>query len=250
MNRWMTRICGAGLLASMSLGLGSCASNDDMLVIIGAMFAQPPDCSYLPSATSQLLLSGIVDLGFGTNYGGSYGANYTAVLLVSNQLASRGSKARLRAETSNVTINNAEVRLLQNGTNELGYFSVPASGYIAVGSGEDSGFGAISIDVLPGSIKVPGTPATGFIIAEIRLQGTTLGGASIESNLFRFEIFVVDSSVPGGNGLVYYPALSSAGLCDSNVCTTTTRTATACYPGQDSYISCCDCSKPFCQTPP
>ncbi len=199
MNRWMTRICGAGLLAGMSLGVGSCAHNDDMLVIIGAMYAQAPDCSYLPSATAQLLLSGIVDVGFGPNY--------TAVLMVSNQLASRGSKARLRAETSNVTVDNAEVRLLRNGTEELRYFSVPASGYIAVGTGEDSGYGAISINVLPGSVPVPSD--TGYIIAEIRLQGTTLGGASVESNLFRFEIFVVDSSIKGGNGLVFYPESES-----------------------------------------
>jgi hypothetical protein len=238
MNRWMTRICGVGLLAGISLGLGSCAHNDDMLVIVGAMYAQAPDCSYLPSATAKLLLNGIVDVGFG--------AKYTAVLLVANQLASRGSKARLRGETSNVTIDNAEVRLLQDGSTQLGYYSVPASGYIAVGSGEDSGYGAISIDVLPGSI----TPTTGYIIAEIRLQGTTLGGASIESNLFRFEIFVVDSRQKNG-GLVYYPALSATtGLCDSAVCTSTSRTVTACYPGQDSYISCCNCSKSFCLTPP
>ncbi len=239
MNRWMTRICGVALLAGMSLGLGNCAHNDDMLVIIGAMYAQAPDCSYLPSATAKLLLSGIVDLGFG--------ANYTAVLMVSNQLASRGSKSRLRAETSNVTIDNAEVRLLAGGTQEIGYFSVPASGYIAVGSGEDSGYGAVAIDVLPGSVQVPGD--AGYIIAEIRLQGTTLGGASIDSNLFRFEIFVVDSSKYGGNGLVNYTLSPTTKLCDSTVCTSTTQ-STACFPGQDTYISCCDCSKDFCVTPP
>ncbi len=227
MNRWMTKLGTAGLLVGMSLSLGSCAHNDDMLVIVGAMYAQPPDCSYSPSASSQLLLSGTVYVGFG--------GTYTAVLLVANQLASRGSKARLRAETSNVTINNAEVHLFANGVTDIGYFSVPASGYLAVGSGDDSGYGAIAVSVLPGSINVSGN---GYVIAEIQLQGTTLGGADIDSNLFRFEIFVVDSSIPpAGSGLVYYPALSATNQCDSTVCTNTTRTVTSCYPGQDAAIS-------------
>lgn len=206
------------------------------------MYAQPPTCSYLPSASSQLLLNGTVDLGFG--------GNYTAVLLVANQLAARGDKSRLRAETSNVTINNAEVHLLANGNSELGYFSVPASGYLAVGSGQDSGYGAVAVDVLPGSIDIGGAA---YVIAEIRLQGTTLGGADIDSNLFRFEIFVVDSRIPDG-GLVYYPALEpGTNRCagSSSVCASSqSQTVTACYVGQDTPISCCNCSKDFCQVYP
>jgi len=241
MNRWMTRICTAGLLAGLSLGLGSCAHNDDMLVILGAMSAQPPDCTFESSATAKLLLSGIVDVGFGVNFN----PKYTAVLLVSNQLASRGSKNRLRAETSNITVNNAEVRLLANGETEINYYSVPASGYIQVGSGEDSGYGAIAIDVLPGTVAIPTNAA--FVIAEIRLQGTTLGGADVESNLFRFEIFVVNSAA--GSGLVYYPGLTASGKCDCSG--TTSTTATSCFAGQDAYVSCCSClQKQFCVTPP
>lgn len=238
MNRWMTKICAAGVLVGTSLSLGSCAHNDDMLVIVGAMFAQAPDCSYQPSATSKLLLSGVVDVGFGSTY--------TAVLLVANQLASRGSKDRLRAESSNVTIENAQVRLLKNGTDDIGYFSVPASGYIVVGSGQDSGYGAISVDVLPGSVTIPGD---GYIVAEIRVQGTTLGGASIDSNLFRFEIFVVDSRLANG-GLVTYDQADQTGRCDSTTCGATNQTQTSCYAGQDSFISCCNCSQPFCRQQP
>ena len=238
MNRWMTRICTAGLLAGLSLGLGSCAHNDDMLVILGTMSAQPPDCTFEPSSSAKLLLTGIVDRAFGVNLM----PKYTAVLLVANQLASRGSKNRLRAETSNITVNNAEVRLLAGGETAIGYYSVPASGYIQVGSGEDSGYGVIAIDVLPGTIAVP----TGFVIAEIRLQGTTLGGADVESNLFRFEIFVVDSNQ--GNGLVYYPDVLG-NKCDCSTATNTT--AASCFPGQDSYIPCCSCQQyKFCNTVP
>jgi hypothetical protein len=221
------------------LGSGSCAHNDDMLVVIGAMSAQAPDCNYQPSATSDLLLKGTVDVAFG--------ANYKAVLLVANQLRSQGSKARLRAESSNININNAEVRLLSNGTDEMQFFSVPASGYIAVGSGEDSGYGGIAIDILPGGVNVPAT--TQFIVAEIQLQGTTLGGESIDSNVFRFEIVAVNSALPSG-GLVSYTALDANGECSSAVCTATTTT-TSCYLGQDAPISCCEClALSFCRIPP
>lgn len=227
MNRWIARMCTAGLLVGLSLGLGSCAHNDDMLVVIGAMSAQPPDCTFTSSSSAKLLLSGIVDVAFGSKY--------TAVLLVSNQLASRGAKNRLRAETSNINVNNAEVRLLADGEREIQYYSVPASGYIPVGSGEDSGYGSIAIDVLPGTIAIPS--GTAFVIAEIRLQGTTLGGADIESNLFRFELFVVDSAA--GNGLVYYPNVTASGACDCTGVSSTT--AASCFPGQDTYIPCCSC---------
>ena len=234
MNRWMTKTGTVGLLAGMSLCFGSCAHNDDMLVIVGAMYAQPPDCSYQPSASSKLLLNGTADLGFG--------GKYTAVLLVANQLASRGSKQRLRAESSNVTINNAEVRLLSSKGDEFGYFSVPASGYLAVGTGEDSGYGAVAVDVLPGSVAIPSD--AGYVIAEIQLQGTTLGGSDIDSNVFRFEIFVVDSSQAGGSGLVYYPVDCS----QANACANQSRVLTSCYVGQDGPVSCCNClSEAVCQ---
>ena len=227
MNRWMTRIGTAGVLAGMSLCFGGCASNDDMIVIVGAMYAQPPTCSYLASASSQLLLNGTVDLGFG--------GTYTAVLLVANQLAARGDKSRLRAESSNVTINNAEVHLLANGNSELGYFSVPASGYLAVGSGEDSGYGAIAVNVLPGSIDVGGAA---YVVAEIRLQGTTLGGADVDSNLFRFQIFVVDSRIPNG-GLVYYPVLDVNNACaGTTLCTGQSQTVSCvlCWAGHANFM--------------
>jgi len=218
------------------MSLGSCASNDDMLVIIGAMAASPPDCTFDASSSAKLLMSGIVDRAFGTKY--------TAVLLVSNQLASRGSKSRLRAETSSVTVNNAEVRLLADGKDSLDFYSVPASGYIPVGSGEDSGYGVIAIDVLPGgSVNIP--DGTNFVIAEIRLQGTTLGGKDIESNLFRYEIFVVNSDSRAG-GLVSY---NVAGGCQCS--STSSSTVSSCFPGQDAVVPCCSCmSQPFCQQVP
>jgi hypothetical protein len=236
MKRWFGKLCATGLLAGVLLSTGSCADNENMLVIIGAMSAKPPDCTYTAAASSLLLFTGTVDMAFG--------GRYTAVLLVSNQLASRGSKARLRAESSDVTIDNAVVNLLGNGATSLNSYSVPASGHIPVGTGEDVGYGAISVDIMPGGVEVDSTQ-TGYIIAEIKLQGKTSGGVDIESNVFRFEIYVVNSRAGGTGGLVSYTDTDASGLgfCDPVTCgeSASSTTRTSCYIGQDTSIYCCDC---------
>jgi hypothetical protein len=243
MKRWSRKLCTAGLLGSLLLGAGSCADNENMLVIIGAMSADPPDCVYTASASAALILNGVVDVAFG--------GHYHAVLLVANQLMAGGSKSRLRAESSDVSINNAEVRLLRNGVTSIMYNSVPASGFIGVGSGEESGYGSIAVDIMPG-VDVPSQ--TDYIIAEVRLQGKTSGGDDIESNLFRYNIYVVDSRL--GGGLVRYNSQDSngGGVCDTTLCSSDTSSSTtqqSCYDGQDSAMSCCDCLvESFCKASP
>lgn len=241
MKRWSRKIVATGLLGGLLLSAGSCADNENMLVIVGAMSAEAPDCVYTATATAPLILNGVVDVAFG--------GYYHAVLLVSNELMSRGDKTRLRAESSNVSITNAEVRLLADGATTIMYNSVPASGFIRVGTGEESGFGSIAVDIMPG-VNVPA--GTGYIVAEVRLQGTTSGGGDIESNLFRYEIYVVDSRV--GAGLVQYNGSDANGspICDLTLCGSGSSTTTqqSCYSGQDGTMSCCSCAQlDFCMAP-
>ena len=182
MKSWLGRMCATGLLAGVLLGTGSCADNENMLVIMGVMSAQPPDCVYSPAAGSLLLFNGIVDMAFG--------GHYVGVLLVANELAAQGDKSRLRAESSDITIDNAVVNLLGNGTVQLGggAFSVPASGHVPVGAGQDIGYGAISVDIMPGISSVGA--GIGYVIAEVKLQGKTSGGKDIESNTFRYDLLI------------------------------------------------------------
>jgi hypothetical protein len=241
MKRWTRTVCAVGLLGTLTLGVGSCADNENMLVVVGVMKPSPPDCVYNPSGSSVLLLNGIMDAAFG--------GHYNAVLLVSNQLMAQGSKARLRAESSDVVIDNAEVTLWQNGKNKLGdSYSVPASGLVRAGSGQDVQYGAIGVQIIPG-MTIP--QQTGYIIAEVRLQGTTSGGRDIESNLLRFEIEVVDSST-GGVGLIDYNATdpdTRKPMCQATDCTDSAA-VTYCNLGQDAPVSCCAClSNPVCSGP-
>lgn len=240
MKRWTRTISAVGLLGTLLLGVDSCADNQNMLVIVGVMKAQPPDCTYTASGSSTLWLSGAMDAAFG--------GYYEAVLLVSNQLMAEGSKSRLRAESADVFINNAEVTLLGNGSTPLrAPYSVPASGLVPAGSGEDVGYGSIAVHLIPG-VSIPS--GTTYIIAEVRLQGTTSGGRDIESNLFRYEIDVVSSATGTASGLVEYNSTdpgTGAPICDRTKCTDTT--VNYCNLGQDVSVSCCACiDRSYCSS--
>lgn len=242
MKQWTKRIGVAALLGSLSLGIGSCADNENMIVIMGVMSADPPDCVYTPSASARVLLSGVVDVAFG--------GYYNAVLLVSNQLMSTGAKARWRAEASFVSINNAVVRLLLDGKAQLSYDSVPATGFIPVGTGQDSGYGSIAVQVMRGGFD--GLQAGHFIIAEIKLQGRTSGGDDIESNVFQYQISLTDSST--GTGLVTYTeSANGVGYCNPQTCDEgNVPDAQTCSMGQDGPVSCCLCinGPDFCRESP
>jgi hypothetical protein len=233
MKHWTRKIGVAAVLSSLVLSLGSCADNEDMIVIMGVMSADPPDCMYIPSAAAPVFLSGVVDVAFG--------GYYNAVLLVSNQLMSTGSKSRLRAEGSFVSINNAVVRLLVDGQTQLSYDSVPASGFIPVGIGEDSGYGSIPVQVMRGGFDA--LQSGHFVVAEIKLQGRTSGGDDIESNVFQFQIGIVNSG--SGGGLVVYTETDANGVgyCNPDTCAETGggTVTQSCSIGQDRPVSCCDC---------
>jgi hypothetical protein len=135
---------------------------------------------------------------------------------------------------------------LANGVTPVGNsYSVPASGLVPAGLGEDAGYGSIAVHLLPGVIIPAGTT---YIIAEVRLQGTTSGGRDIESNLFRYEIDVVSSGTGTGSGLVEYNSTdpnTGGPTCDRTKCTDTT--VNYCNLGQDVSVSCCACiDKTYC----
>ncbi len=240
MKGWMKKFGVATLLSSSVLCSVSCAENENMLVILGVMTADPPECTYLASGSSAVLLSGSVDVAFG--------GYYDAVLLVANQLVRTAAKSRLRAEATNIHINNAVVTLLLDGQAAFESYSVPATGFVPVGTGEESGYGAIGVALMPG---VPLPSGTHYVIAEVRLQGTTSGGDDIESNRFRFQIAVTDSRA-GSGAVVYNASANGRGYCDETVCSQSGATASTCgVMGQDGPVDCCAClGLDFCREAP
>lgn len=236
MKRWLRNVFATSVMGCALLGASSCADNENMLVIRGVMSPTPPDCVFQPRESSELLATGVVDK--------ALTKRYRAMLLVANQLLGKGDKSRLRGESADVIINNAVVQLLVDGTRAVAPYSTPASGNVPVGAGEDNGYGAIPVDIL--LTDEAASAVRNYLIAEVKLQGKTTGGKDIESNVFRYELFVVDSNVRGA-GLVTYNSDDLTG-CEADSCSKTTS-ATYCSIGQDAPVSCCDCvsSYSFCR---
>jgi hypothetical protein len=222
--------CRLGLLVLGTTTLLSCQDNESMLFIRGAMYLQPGNCVLSPDAGATLLTNGVWDTAFGNSYGIS--------LLVGNQLASKGLKTRARTETSNITLEGAEVSLRQpDGSLLRPTFTAPGAGYIEVGTGEDTGYGAMNIVAIPLSDAnelIENDVVGGYTIAEIRVFGKTLGGQEVESGLFKFPITVCRGC------LIRYP---SASMGADKLCTASKEATTGpCRLGQDDEINCSLCA--------
>src|SRR6185295_14801949 len=85
-------------------------------------------CTTQPDPSALFLASGTLDLAFRLQY--------SATLLVGNQLVSRGNNSQLRTETSRVQIQGAVVRVEDpTGAVAFGPVTVPGSGFVDPASG-------------------------------------------------------------------------------------------------------------------
>jgi hypothetical protein len=218
--RFCSSTLGTMLLAAVSLG--ACADNDSGMFVRGVLALQAPDCEAVADPTSPHWFEGVYDLAVRSELG------YSAVLLVGNQLVPRGSPDQLRTETSRVVIEGAEVALLSESGATITEFTVPSSGFVDPGSGEDPGYGAMSALLIP-----PGQATDDRVIAEVRAFGTTLGGDEIESAAFTFPITVCTGC------LITVPSLDAVD--ENGMCTAASSAELpeqTCRPGQDEPVDC------------
>ncbi len=218
-------------IASAQLCFG-CEEDESMLFVQGVLMASPPECKYRADESATLLAGGTLDVGFGRGY--------LAGLLVGNQLAAQGDKERSRTETSRISLNGAEIRLLgvsEGGEHELGFFSSPGTGFINPSEGADAGYGVVAVMVIPDAEMVAGEVGR-YVIAEIRVFGETLGGREIESNVYRFPIEVCWGC------LVTFDSIDGGGQCFVESGATGTEDP-PCRFGQDEVVSCTTCMGSF-----
>lgn len=174
-----------------ALTLPSCATNDSMMFIIGVYARKQGQCTPKPEAESPLWARGTLDR--------TFASEYTAALLVGNQITERGSREQVRTETSRVALKGAEVTLEDlQGTPLHDPFSSTATGFVDAAAGTDPALAIMYATLIPGSVA--GTLPVGTVLAKVRVFGDTLGGEEVESSELAFPIEICDGC------LISYPA--------------------------------------------
>lgn len=172
-----------GVAALSAAALPSCATNDSMMFIIGVAARKAGACTVKADLSSPILAKGTLDRNFATEY--------VAALIVGNQVTQRGSRDRIRTETSRITLQGAEVHLETTQGAELAApFSAVGTGFVDASEGTDPALAAMFVSLIPSSLS-KGLPR-GTLVAKVRAFGTTLGGADIESAELGFPIEVCD----------------------------------------------------------
>lgn len=247
----MRRFSPKPVLALAIAGLGafvlpSCAENDSMMFIVGVYARAQGACSPKAEADSPIWANGVLDRVFANDY--------SAALLVGNQITERGSREQLRTETSRVSLKGAEVKLESLRGEPLAEpFSSTATGFVDAAQGTDPSLSVMYASLIPPSV-VGDLPA-GTVVAKVRVFGTTLGGQDVESSELLFPIEVCDGC------LVAYPASARDLTADGTeyVCKSATTAEDApaadealpCQLGIDLPAPCTVCSGIYkiCQSP-
>jgi hypothetical protein len=230
------------LLGIALTGLCACAENDVSVFVAGILKAEYPECTYKPDPSSDLSLTGTMDVGFVRSY--------SAVVLVANQLSPRGNKEQLRSETMGFQIRGGEIRLTDSEGSVIKEFSTPSGGHSTPTVSNTPGYGAADLTIIPADVGAdfagtvdPGSTRT--VVADIRVFGTTDGGAEITSGAFTYVIQVchgcLRTFVEGG----LTPDADGNLQCNFGVTEDPIR---GCRLGQDALTDCRFCTSSECST--
>ena len=240
MKRVVGRWLFLGAAASAWLGGVGCADDQSMLFVRQAqarVASGANGCTVDNSPSSLFITEGTLDLAFRTEY--------SAALLVGNQLVARGNSSQLRTETARVQVEGAVVRL-EDGTNTVwGPFTVPGSGFIDPATGSTPAYGLTETILLGSSFgsMLAGDTANRNKVRRftsvVKILGKTLGGASIESGEWRFPLTVCYGCLVSFPPEANDPKLTRPN-CDLPAGTGTT-VAAPCALGQDDAIDCRVC---------
>jgi hypothetical protein len=231
----------AGMLSLLAMAMPGCADNETMLFVRAVMVPDESTCLVKPDPSGEFRSVGLMDLAF-TN-------QYQAVLLVGNALVSRGSKRQIRTESNRIVLKGSEVSLLDAQENQLiDPYTVPGSGFVDLGSGEDPGYGLIdSVLIPPNSPVAPNQ----LYIVDVKVFGETLGGSQITSKSLRYPIETCNGCLISFPADANDPAANPTGGYSCST-TKTTDKKVPCYPGEDTAIDCrlCVATNPSLCTAP
>ena len=226
--------------------LPSCATNDNIMFIVGVGVRKSGACQVKPDLESSTLSKGGMDR--------LLTSEYVASLIVGNQVMQRGSRERVRAETSQVSIKGAEVNIeTPQGAEIVPAFSSISTGFIDASDGTDAAVATVSATLIPASIA-PLLPR-GTVVVKVRVFGTTLGGEEVESSELSFPIEICDGCLVRFEAVDRDLAASATEYqckqATDDAATVGSAVDSACSPGIDFTIPCTACSGLYaaCQTP-
>jgi hypothetical protein len=245
MKRFWGHIWAASFTACIGgVVLPACAHDDSSLYIVQVVYPPKGDltlgCLYAaPSPTVPGLFNGIIDVGVSSSY--------SPVVMIGNQLSSRGDQTQTRTETNRIQIRGAVVRVTDSQGNQISTFTSLTNAVIDPEVGSAPGYGLASITIIdPGtsdSVKgsLPNRGARKTLVSYFKVFGQTLGGTYVESGEYQYPLQACngclvqfpaeseDPTQPVPNCLA--PLSSSASGGGSNA-------AVPCVMGQDQPLDC------------
>lgn len=216
----------------MVLGPG-CADNRSSIFIRGAMVIPQDTCTVLADSNADLLFRGAYD----TAFAATGASEYTAALLVGNQLVRRGNASTLRTETSRVIFHEAEVNLTNSAGDPIanGNFVVPVSGFADASTGTDPGYGSVAVTLIDATAAQSITSGQ-EVVARVILRGETLGNVDVETDEWAFPITVCNGC------LIYFPAEADDPANPGLDCDVRDEAPLYCRIGQDNPVDCRTCA--------
>jgi hypothetical protein len=251
MKRAWAKALSFGILSVAVAALSpACADNSESLYIQGVVI--PPavtngPCVYQADAQAGLLLSGKLDI--------AARSDYSAPIIVRNQLQSRVNRDTNRTEPNRFVVEGTITRVTFPSGEVVDEFSSFASRVIDPDPGQQPGSGVVSaLLVSPNTIAQIKAKRGEFndrrkevaVIANVKVFGRTLGGVEVESAEFPFPI-----TVCRGCAINFSCASATLG-CGGAIDSTTQGCAPVCNVGQDQPYPCqlCITGDPACAFPP
>ena len=174
----------AAAAAASFAGAPGCADNETMLFIRSIV---PPTkgCGYdgIIDNNAPAITWGILDW--------SCKKEYSANIVVANQLQKNASNEIRRTEAGRVLIDTVQVSAVLPGGATVAY-DLPATAIVEPSDGTTPGYAVVSVPLLPlGKLdfaRIPGAGLVKQVNFEIRVSGKTLGGSAVTSAPFLFPV--------------------------------------------------------------
>ena len=194
MNRLWAHIWAASFSTCIGgIFLPACAHDDSTLYIQQVVFPPTPTnqlgCIYLsPNTTTPGEFSGEFDV--------QLASSYSPVVIVGNQLVTRGDSTQARTETNRVQLRGAVVRVTDSQGNQISTFTSLTEGTVDPSQGNTPGIAQAAITIIDpataGALRsiLTNRSARKTVLTYFKVFGQTLGGTYVESGEFQHVVNV------------------------------------------------------------